>query len=227
MLARVDGGECTHVAPTFVSERFYGPSDCYLGNDGDSVVAMGRIAWADALARGRVRDVAGLDKYVIEPLSQAILQRTWGYERFACEPSRGVWGQPAHSPFFIEYGEVLAMVLREVRYGLRIGFTTVTVDPLLATPASSSFVYTAGDQVRLAYNATNVCIQLPVSGPKTWIVTGLHPNALYTPSPACQGDDSGGGGSGGGSGVRSSSEGVLTLSCVFSPAQPLCISLQD
>lgn len=47
LLKRVDGGNCTHGRATFVSERFYGPSDCYLNNTGDSAVS-GRFGRACA-----------------------------------------------------------------------------------------------------------------------------------------------------------------------------------
>ena len=103
---RVDAGVCTHVRPTYVSEKFYGPSDVYAGNIGDSVVAMGRIAWADGLARAAAGDATALQSLVLGPLQAATLRDTWMFERFVCEPNAGVWGQPAHSNFFIEFGEV-------------------------------------------------------------------------------------------------------------------------
>jgi len=55
MFSRLDNGPHTHPGGrgTWVSEKYYGPPDCYHGNTGDSATAMGRIWWLDMKARHR------------------------------------------------------------------------------------------------------------------------------------------------------------------------------
>lgn len=57
-----------HVA--VVSEKYYDKNNCYLGNTGDSAVTMGRIGWADAMARRRVRDVEMFKNVLLLPIIQ-------------------------------------------------------------------------------------------------------------------------------------------------------------
>jgi hypothetical protein len=142
ILSRVDSGACTHPRATYVSEIFYNAPNCNSNNTGDSAVTMGRISWADALARKAAGDQANADIFtsILQPLQYDLLANTWMYERYTCQ------GTPTHNPFYIEMGEVVAMMLFEVKYGIKIGFQTITIDPLIGTGA---FAYVLGTAMSL------------------------------------------------------------------------------
>lgn len=176
ILDRVDSGTCTHVRPTYVSEKFYGPDDVYADNVGDGVVAMGRIAWVDALARAAVQDGASLMGKVLNPIRSDVLGHTWLYERYICDPARGVYGQPAHSNFFVEYPEVLTMISREAVYGIFVGLTNVSVTPVeLGKP----FSYAVGN-LGVEYSQPKTCLTLPVEGVRHFAIGGMKPDTTYT-----------------------------------------------
>lgn len=173
ILERVDAGPCTHGRATWVSEQFYGPDDTYNGNTGDSATAMGRIGWADAHARRRVGDAATYREAILDPLRADLLERTWLTERYDCA------GNAIRSPFYHEYPEVVAMLLREISYGIEVGLGTVTIDPL----ESRAFRYEVGD-VEVEYSASAVEITVPGSGVRQYDVHGLTPRARYSVSGA-------------------------------------------
>jgi len=69
------------------------------GNNGDSSVTMGRIAWQDALARQAVGDAAAaavFTKTLLAPLQADLMRRTWLPERFNCD------GTDAHNAYYFE-----------------------------------------------------------------------------------------------------------------------------
>eukprot|EP01065_Artemidia_motanka_P032238 TRINITY_DN3925_c5_g1_i1.p1 TRINITY_DN3925_c5_g1~~TRINITY_DN3925_c5_g1_i1.p1 ORF type:complete len:826 (+),score=258.54 TRINITY_DN3925_c5_g1_i1:45-2522(+) len=178
-LKRVDGGKCTHAFPTYVSEKPYSGqrSDCYIVGGqycGDSVVTMGRVAWADAHARKRARDIKSLDSEIISPVQSKLQNHTWMYERYTCG------AQGIRTPFFFEYPSVLAMLLREIRYGLNVGLQSVDIDPLqaLKTPGEGyAFKWRIGN-VFVAYNSSEgLDASVPAAAApdnvKQWRVHGL------------------------------------------------------
>ena len=168
ILDRVDAGPCTHGRATWVSERFYGPEDTYNGNTGDSATAMGRIGWADALARRQVGDRATYREAILDPLRSDLLARTWLTERYDCA------GNPIRAPYYHEYPQVVAMLLREVTYGIELGIDTVTIDPFDA----SAYDYAIGN-VAVSYSRRAVDIKAPGSGDRSFDVHGMDPRAEY------------------------------------------------
>jgi len=169
ILARVDSGPCTHGRPTWVSERYYGPADTYGGNTGDSATAMGRIGWADAHARERVGDRATYEDKIIGPVRSDLLARTWLTERYDCA------GNAIRAPFYHEYPELVAMLLREITYGIRLGLGEVTIDPF----GPSGFHYHVGD-VNVDYSAAAVDLRLPGAGSERFELHALTRGAAYT-----------------------------------------------
>jgi hypothetical protein len=170
VLARVDAGNCTHAGhATWVSEVHYDKANCVNGNDGDSSVAMGRIAWQDALARQAVGGAAAaavFEDRILGPLQADVLARTWLPERFTCD------GKDTHNEFYFEYPSTVAMMIFEVRYGISIAMTRVRVDPLSA----ASFVFSLGG-VRIDYSRTTFAAQLTRghAGPRDFTVTQMSP----------------------------------------------------
>lgn len=149
-----DGGQC-RASATFVSERYYGPNDTTgapHGNIGDSWCAMGRIAWFDALGRKRFGDVDGFERYVLHPLQDLLVQNTWMHERLHCDGSQELNRTAA----YFEYPSVVAMLLREVRYGITLGFSTVTIAPF----GINEFQYHIGN-VHVDFSPTRVSMVLP------------------------------------------------------------------
>ncbi|MCW2952570.1 MAG: hypothetical protein JWQ48_1740 [Conexibacter sp.] len=168
VLARVDGGTCGSGRPTSVSERYYGPADTYGGNTGDSATAMARIGWADGLARRAAGDRAAFTTKILQPLQSDLLEHTFLTERYDCA------GNPIRTPYYHEYPEVVAMLLREVAYGIDVGLGTVDIDPF----TRERFRYHLGS-VDVAYSRDRVVMRLPGTGQSAYAVHGLDPNASY------------------------------------------------
>eukprot|EP00455_Lapot_gusevi_P006217 TRINITY_DN12661_c0_g1_i10.p1 TRINITY_DN12661_c0_g1~~TRINITY_DN12661_c0_g1_i10.p1 ORF type:complete len:329 (-),score=53.37 TRINITY_DN12661_c0_g1_i10:119-1105(-) len=162
ILRRIDSGKCTHARATWVSEKYYDEQTCYQANTGDSAVTMARIGWADAHARRRSGDLRTFEDKLLEPLVNDILATTFMYERYDCQ------GRGVHNPFYIEYPELISMLLREVRYGIQIGLATIIIDPF----GRSSFSYHIGN-VHVEYRTDYVRVNVPVSGVKTFEIHGL------------------------------------------------------
>jgi len=147
---------------------YYGPGDTYNRNLGDSSLAMGRIAWADGRASARAGDLTTFDGRVLDPVRTALLARTWLNERYTCG------GVAMRARYYHEYPEMVAMLLREVRYGVNIGLRTVDISPLGPT----RYHYHIGN-VDVDYSPTVVAFTVPGSGDKRVAIAHLIPNALY------------------------------------------------
>jgi hypothetical protein len=174
VLARIDSGRC-RAGVTFVAEDYYGPDDTTNGNIGDSWCAMARIAWFEALSRQRLQDAAGFNELIMEPLKQALLSTTWMHERLACDGTQ----QLNRTEAYFEYPAAVAMLLRSVRYGISLGFASVTVAPL----GVAAFTYDLGN-VFVAYDSPrSVAVNTPVwtatGGPMKYVFAGLSPGSKY------------------------------------------------
>lgn len=172
---RLDGGRCTHGRATFVSEKYYGVNDCRPKNKwwavGDSWTAMGRIGWFDALARRRSGDQITFDKLLLNPLRDDLLRWTWLHERYGCE------GEPQtnRTPYYFEYPSVVAMMLRQIRYGIKLGLSNITVAPF----GPSNFTYHIGN-VYVLYTHNNVSIMVPGHGQRWINIEGLLPSHHFS-----------------------------------------------
>lgn len=125
VLSRVSQHPCAYAQPTWVSEVPYGPGDTYLNNTGDSNVAMGRIAWADALARRRVESLGGnaTVSRVVDPLVSYFRDNLWMPERFGCD------AQPRHNMMYPEYPNVIAVLIKEIAIGVRVRLGEISIQP--------------------------------------------------------------------------------------------------
>jgi hypothetical protein len=174
ILKRASKGTCLHGSPnayrpTYVSEKFYSSPNCYLNNTGDSKVTMGRIGWAEAHARAVLNDADGILQYIVDPMIQEVIKHTWLYERYDCS------SQPVHNPYYIEYPEMVVMLLRELVYGINIGLNTLVVNPI-----EKEFEYRIGD-VHVRYSRDNVLINAPGAGRSKAIrIHNLEPNRVYS-----------------------------------------------
>ena len=151
-----------------MSEEYYGPDDTYNGTTGDSATAMGRIGWADAHARRRVGDAASYRDAILDPLRADPLARTWLTERYDCADNA------IRAPFYHEYPELVAMLLREISYRIELGLATVTIDPLDV----HSYRYEVGD-VAVSYSARALDVLLPGSGERAFAVHDMTAGARY------------------------------------------------
>ncbi|HEV2455041.1 MAG TPA: hypothetical protein VGY98_12320, partial [Verrucomicrobiae bacterium] len=124
ILRRLDGGPHTHPGNrgTWVSEKYYGPQDCFGGNTGDSATAMARIWWLDLAARRATGDVTNFYKY-FRPIQDDLLRHTWLTERYNAE------GKLIRAPYYHEYPEITAMILREMVYGIDIKMDRIQINP--------------------------------------------------------------------------------------------------
>jgi hypothetical protein len=172
VLKRMDSGAQTHpgMRGTWVSERRYEKEDCYGGNDGDSDVAMARIWWLDMATRARMGDRATFGA-LLASLESDLLRDVWMPERYDAA------GLPAHNGYYHEYPEILSMVLREMRYGVHVGVSEVSVHPFGAT----HFDFQFGD-LRIAYSSDAVAIKVPGSSVREFTLAGLRPLRRFSVS---------------------------------------------
>lgn len=189
ILSRVDAGEYTHVRATWCSELPYSGDacDCYIvGGDvcGDSVVTLARIGWADAHARKVVGDINTFDSLLLSPLQEDLINDVWLYERYDDTAAQ------IRTAYYFEYPSLIAMMLREIRYGLQIGLKKVEVSPFMNLDImEKEFVFAFGDTY-LSYSTDMVQLRLPSPGSstRTVAVDGLNANASYTLS-GCDQDE--------------------------------------
>jgi hypothetical protein len=191
LLHRLDAGAQTHpgMRGTWVSERRYEKDDCYLGNDGDSDVAMARIWWLDMAARVRLGDRDTFNT-LLNGLESDLLRDVWMPERYDAA------GLPAHNSYYHEYPDIVSMVLREMRYGVHVGLHEVTVQPFGAT----NFDLRLG-KLRVSYSPDAVSIAVPGSNRRRVTVGGLRRRKGYTLST--------------GESVATDAEGTLRFSTYF------------
>ena len=95
---------------------------------------MGRIAWFDAHARkvtGGATALAAFDGAVAH-LSKDLIANTWMHERYGCDGTM----QTNRTAAYFEYPSTVAILNREIRYGIEIDFKKVTVRPNAPTRIS-------------------------------------------------------------------------------------------
>ena len=168
ILARIDSGPCAHARATYVSERYYSAENCYNGNIGDSSCAMARIGWADGHTRAVVGDIDTLEQLIVEPLRADLFISTWLSERYNCQ------GGMIRVLYYHEYPEVLVMLLREVVFGIKLGFGTVVVQPI----APTNYRYAVGN-IQVDFSPRAVSLTLLGGGPRQFAIHRLLPNASY------------------------------------------------
>jgi|GEM_PF-2606117 hypothetical protein len=169
IMRRLDSGPHTHPGNrgTWVSEKYYGPQDCFGGNTGDSATAMARIWWLDLAARRATGDVTNFYKY-FRPIQDDLLQHTWLTERY------GVQGKSIRAPWYHEYPEITAMVLREMVYGIDIKINRIQIKPF----GIHSFHYEMGD-TDISYSQDAVSLHIPGQSGRTYEICGLFPDTRY------------------------------------------------
>ena len=88
---------------------------------------MGRIAWFDAHARKVTGGAAALAAFdgAVAHLSKDLIANTWMHERYGCDGQQ----QQNRTDKYFEYPSTVAMMLREVRYGINLGFDDVSIRP--------------------------------------------------------------------------------------------------
>ena len=175
-LKRIDSGRCSAAqgaGPQFVSEVYYGKKDTTSGNTGDSWCSMGRIAWFDAHARkllGSTDALAAFDAS-LKHLQDDLIRDTWMHERYGCDGEQ----QQNRTSHYFEYPSTVAMMLREIRYGINLGFNNISIAPF----GPIAFTYDIGN-VFVQYGAAKLIFGLPGSGDKGYSVEGLKAGTVYT-----------------------------------------------
>ena len=167
---RLDSGPHTHPnnRGTWTSEKYYGPADCFGGNTGDSATAMARIWWLDLAARYATGDVTNFYRY-FRPIQDDLLQHTWLTERYDAR------GESIRAPYYHEYPEITAMVLREMVYGIDIKINRVQIKPF----GVRSFHYQIG-HLDVGYSPDLVSLHIPGHNQRTYRICGLTPDGQYS-----------------------------------------------
>jgi hypothetical protein len=176
VLSRIDGGRCSAASgggPQFVSEVYYGKDDTTHGNVGDSWCSMGRIEWFDAHARRRMGGPSHLTAFnsSLGRIQADLLQDVWLHERYDCAGKQ----QPNRTDAYFEYPSVVAMLLFEVRYGVRLGFARVAVAPWGAPP---SWRLRLGN-VLIDYAPSSINVSVPGVGLRSHDISGLPPQSAF------------------------------------------------
>lgn len=199
LIARVDGGEHTHIRATWCSEVPYtgDACDCYIvGGDvcGDSVVTLARIGWVDAMARKAINDLDTFDNLLLAPLQADLLADTWLYERYDEN------GTQIRTSYYFEYPSLVTMLLHDIRYGISLGLSTLSIDPFPA----QDFSFSIGG-VSLVYSSSFLSLSFPGSAapPKTVSVFNVSPSSTFSIANTCSSDVTS---------AVSSSSGTLTFS---------------
>jgi len=169
MYRRLDAGPDTHPGNrgTWVSEKYYGPRDCFGGNTGDSATAMARIWWLDLASRYVTGDLANFYRY-FEPVQNDLLQHTWLTERYNAK------GKSIRAPYYHEYPEITDMVLREMIYGIDIKIDRVRIRPF----GLNRYHYQVGD-LDVSYRPDLVSLHIPGHNNRTYEIGGLLPRTTY------------------------------------------------
>mmetsp|Transcript_19730 Transcript_19730/g.28382 ORF Transcript_19730/g.28382 Transcript_19730/m.28382 type:complete len:812 (+) Transcript_19730:108-2543(+) len=181
---RIDGGRCSAASGAgaqFVSEQYYGVEDTTDGNTGDSWCSMGRIGWFDAVGRkllGSAEDLNYFNDVVLEPLKRDLNANTWLHERYGCDGMQ----QENRTMFYFEYPALVSMLLKDIRYGVKLDISGVTIDPFLLSTGDSEFEYHTGN-INVLYSPKEVSISVPVDDNRPcntqYSIRGLLPHAVY------------------------------------------------
>lgn len=116
-------------------------------------------------------------------MQRDVIRYTWLHERYSCQGTQATQRTAA----YFEFPSVVAMLTREVRYGIKLGIRNVTIDPL--QPPGARFVYAIGNVLveYRGHNHTNnpalssgVRLRLPGAGvARGYTVTGMQPSRQY------------------------------------------------
>ena len=101
------------------------------------------------------------------------------HERYGCDGKQ----QENRTMYYFEYPASVTMLLREIRYGVELRMTDVTINPF----GPSEFEYHIGN-IDISFSKSRVTIATPGSGMKTYKLSGLAPSTLFhiTASEGCE-----------------------------------------
>jgi hypothetical protein len=156
ILKRVDSGPFTHIRATWCSEIPYSgdADDCYIVGGsvcGDSVVTLARIGYIDAIARKVVGDLNTYQNLLLLPLQKDLISDVWLYERYDAN------GQQIRTSYYFEYPSLIAMMIREISYGIEVKLNEVIIHPFVM---KSSFSYNIGNNFYVSFpNSNSIKIQ--------------------------------------------------------------------
>lgn len=184
---RIDGGRCSTASgagPQFVSEVYYGTDDTTNGNTGDSWCSMARIGWFDAKSRkllGTADDLNYFDNSILEPIKADLIRDTWMHERYGCDGLQ----QENRTMYYFEYPALVSMLLKDVRYGVQLDVSGVTVSPFRNEESSSAYSFHIGS-VDVDYSMDSVAVSVPADVSTdahcatSYTITGLHASSTYS-----------------------------------------------
>jgi hypothetical protein len=133
------------------------------------------------------------DDHILGPLQRDVIRYTWLHERYSCQGTQATQRTAA----YFEFPSVVAMLTREVRYGIQLGIRNVTVDPL--QPRGARFVFAVGN-VLVDYRgyshtqgealSSGVRMRFPGAGvTRGYTITGMAPSQQYAITnhgPGCE-----------------------------------------
>lgn len=99
------------------------------------------------------------------------------HERYSCQGQQ----QKNRTAAYFEYPSTIAMMLREIRYGINLGFKNITINPF----GPSNFTYDIGN-IFVKYDKSELIVSVPGKGVKGYAIMGLNAGTNYSLSaPSC------------------------------------------
>lgn len=144
---------------------------------GDSWCAMARIGWFDARGRkrfGSAEDLTYFEERILSPVRADLIANTWMHERYGCDGTQ----QQNRTMYYFEYPSFVTMLLREIKYGVELTLSSVSVEPFSSSIAEG-FEYHFGN-VDVSYGQSHTSISVPGSGLFDYQVKGLLASTQYS-----------------------------------------------
>ncbi len=80
------------------------------------------------------------------PVQSDLMKYTWMHERYGCDGLQ----QENRTMYYFEYPSYVSMLIREIRYGISLGLTQVSISPFTSNQnIKQNFEYHAGILVYL------------------------------------------------------------------------------
>ncbi|CAE7777893.1 unnamed protein product [Symbiodinium microadriaticum] len=127
---------------------------------------------------GSSDDLAYFDNSILEPIKDDLIRDTWMHERYGCDGQQ----QENRTMYYFEYPALVSMLLKDIRYGVQLDVSGVTISPFRA--ASTAFSFHMGS-VDVDYSQESVVMSVPADSSSdtycstSYVIRGLRASAQY------------------------------------------------
>ena len=123
----------------------------------------------------------------MKPLRKEVIQSTWMHERIGCDGKQQLF----RTSNYFEYPSVTSMLIRVVKYGIKIGVLGVSIEPFYDQGADVSFRWAFGN-VNVTFSVDEVSMNFPrgLNAEDTrmtaFVLGRLKPNTIYAIYNDCE-----------------------------------------